>query len=201
MSKAKVLIACEFSGIVRNAFLSLGFDAYSCDLLPGIPPKYGRHIRGDVRPLLKKRWDLIIAHPPCTYLTNTGARWFYEDPTREAKLYKAVDFFIECLEANSDLIAVENPRRMFPLASKIIGPPTQVIQPYNFGHAFRKETGLWLKGVPELRPTNRIAKGRYEDFHQKVWATHNRKLGKIYRSMTFHGIAKAMAEQWGELLK
>lgn len=146
----KILIACEFSGIVSTAFRAAGFNAISCDLLPSEQP--GPHITGDVTPLLKQPWDLIIAHPPCTRLCNSGVRWLHERNLWE-EMKQSAHFFKSCLEANSPLIAVENPI-MHKYAIAIIGrKPNFSIQPWQFGHPETKRTCFHTKGLPPLIPT------------------------------------------------
>ena len=136
--EVKVLIACESSGIVRDAFAAQGHNAWSCDLLPTERP--GQHIQGDVRPVLRNRWDLVIAHPTCTYITNSGVRWLTNDAGRWLKLWDSCEFFRECLNANADMIAVENPIP-HKYALRWIGEKyTQIIQPWQFGHGETKAT-------------------------------------------------------------
>lgn len=191
----KVLVACEFSGTVRRAFRSRGFDAWSCDLLPaedGSP----YHIQGDVLEILSDGWDLMIAHPPCTYLCNSGVRWLHERPERWKKLEEAVEFFLALLSAPIPHIAVENPV-MHRYACEKIGKPSQYIQPYEFGEPVSKKTGLWLKNLPALKPTRIIPK---EKVKQKVWLEPPSSERWKNRSRTFKGIAEAMAEQWGNYI-
>ena len=192
----KVLVACEFSGVVRDAFLAKGHDAWSCDLLPS-PNGSDRHLLGDVEPLLQHNWDLIIAHPPCTALCVTGNRHYVGTPDREA----ALRFFRLFLEAPAERIAVENP---VGVVSSAIRPPDQYIQPWQFGHPVTKKTGLWLKGLPKLKPTKIV------DPEDSVVFTSGKKMSRWFyetsllpqkdrasaRSITFQGIAEAMAEQW-----
>lgn len=179
----KVLVACEFSGIVRDAFKAKGHDAWSCDLLP--TEQKGLHIRGDVLNILHYGWDLMIAHPPCTYLAVSGARWF---ETKQVEQRKAIFFFMSLVEADIPKICIENP---VGIMSTLWGKPDQYIQPWQFGHGETKKTCLWLKGLPALKPTN-IVKGREARIH-KMPPSKNR--GKL-RSVTYQGIADAMAEQW-----
>ena len=183
----RVLIACEFSGIVRDAFLAKGHDAISCDLLPTESP--GPHIQGDVTPHLSKSWDLVIAHPPCTFLCLSGVRWLYSQPGRWAKMEEAAQFFTLCLNANSPLIAVENPV-MHSLAK--LRKPNFTIQPWQFGHGEIKRTCFWTKNLPRLEPT-KIVSGREPRLHKLGPSKDRAKL----RSITYKGIAQAMAEQWG----
>jgi hypothetical protein len=181
----KVLVACEYSGTVRDAFLALGHEAMSCDLLPTESP--GPHYQGDVRKLLKDGWDLIIAHPPCTHLAVSGARWFKD---KQAEQADALAFVRLLLDAPIERIALENP---ISIISSRIRKPDQIIQPWQFGHGETKATCLWLKGLNKLQPTN-IVEGREPRIH-KLPPTPDR--WKI-RSKTYVGIAKAMAEQWGQ---
>jgi hypothetical protein len=201
----KVLIACEFSGIVRNAFTSRGHDACSCDLLD--TEKQGNHIIGDVRDILNDKWDLMIAHPPCTYLTVTGNKWMnpkYKQrfPTREQDRKEAIEFFVALGKAPIHKIAIENP---VGIMSTVWRKPDQYIQPYFFGEQYSKKTGLWLKNLPLLKSTNKISQGERVVFKSgktmPKWYADAAKLpsherSKI-RSRTFQGIADAMATQWG----
>lgn len=206
MARMKVLVACEESQEVCEAFRALGHEAYSCDIqeCSGGHPEW--HIQCDALELLKMRWDLIIAHPPCTYLTNAGARWLYAggklNDERYAKGLKAKAFFEEFLNADCGKIAVEN-----PVPSAGFGMPkyTQVIQPYEYGHPYSKKTCLWLKGLPALKPTDIVrdykpfvSSGSYTKTHDPKYKGASRKGGSAKaRSKTFPGIARAMAEQWG----
>jgi hypothetical protein len=187
--RMKVLVACEYSGRVRDAFIELGHEAISCDLLPTDVP--GPHYQGDVFDIIGDGWDLMIAHPPCTYLTNSGVRWLHERPERWQQLEEGAQFFKALLEADIPKIAVENPI-MHKYAVEIIGRrQDQVVQPWQFGHGETKGTGLWLKNLPKLQPTN-IVEGREQRIHLLPPSKDRWKL----RSETFSGIAKAMAEQW-----
>ena len=184
----RVLVACEFSGIVREAFKAKGHDAWSCDLLPTEIP--GQHIQGDVLEILDNGWDLMIAHPPCTRLTNSGVRWLderdlWDDMQRDAH------FFLTLLSVNIPKIAVENPIP-HKYARDVIGKYDQIIQPWQFGHPETKATCLWLKNLPKLQPTN-IVEGR----EQRIWKASPGPDRWKERSRTFPGIAAAMAEQWG----
>lgn len=202
----KVLVACEYSGIVRDAFLRHGHDAISCDLLP--TKSSGPHIQGDVTPLLKEPWDLVIAHPPCQRLTslndahpnNRCRDGFWEE------FAQAVSFFQECLNANAPKVAVENPT-MWKLAKQAIGPYSQLVQPYYFGEGYSKRTAWWLKGLPPLmatlvNPTHpslltnayRNNKGLMPNYGAK------QKQRRQSERAAFHpGMADAMAVQWGSL--
>lgn len=202
----RVLIACEESQEVCKAFRALGHEAYSCDLqeCSGGHPEW--HIQGDVLPLLKEKWDLIIAHPPCTYLSNAGARWLYAGGRLNQDRYtKGLDgkaFFLKFFNADCPRIAIEN-----PIPSSVFGLPpyTQVIQPYEYGEPWSKKTCLWLKGLPPLQPTEIVtdhkpfcSSGSYSKSHDPKYKGASRKGGSAKsRSKTFPGIAKAMAEQWG----
>ena len=192
----RVLVACEYSGTVRDAFIRAGHDALSCDLLPTDSP--GPHYQGDVRDILADGWDLMIAHPPCTHLAVSGARWFKDKQVEQAE---ALDFVWLLLDAPIPRIALENP---VSIISSRIRKPDQIIQPYQYGHEATKTTCLWLKGLPHLVPTEIVGKG----------ARHVTKSGKSLpewytlppspdrwkiRSATFPGIAAAMASQWGAL--
>jgi len=186
----RVLIACEFSGIVRDAFREKGHNAWSCDLLATeSDPKY--HIQDDVLKHLNEGWDMIIAHPPCTYLCNSGVRWLYEKKDRWVKMEKAIEFFKRFLYADCPYIAVENPIMHHFALDKIRHKYQQIIQPWQFGHPETKATCLWLKNLPCLKATD-IVEDREHKIH-KMPPSVNR--GKE-RSRTFKGIAKAMAEQW-----
>ncbi len=180
----KVLVACEYSGIVRDAFIANGHDAMSCDLLPTDKP--GWHHEGDVLDVLDCDWDLMIAHPPCTHLAVSGARWF-KDKIEEQK--EALEFVQRLMDAPIDKICIENP---ISVISSKIRKPDQIIQPWQFGHGETKATCLWLKGLPLLVPTD-IVDGREARVHNLPPSPDRWKL----RSTTFQGIADAMAEQWG----
>lgn len=187
----RVLVACEFSGIVRDAFAARGHDAWSCDLLPSERP--GQHIQGDVLGVLDRGWDLMIAHPPCTHLAVSGARWF---KGKAVEQLEALEFVGQLLDAPIPRVALENP---VSIISTRIRRPDQIVQPWQFGHPESKKTCLWLRGLPLLTPTNVLAK-------QKVWANQTpsgqNRLGPSpdrwrERSRTYTGIAEAMAAQWG----
>ena len=182
----KVLVACEYSGAVRDAFLARGHQALSCDLLPTDSP--GPHYQGDVRDILNDGWDLMIAHPPCTHLAVSGARWFKDKLVAQAE---ALEFVRLLLGAPVPRIALENP---VSIISSRIRKPTQVIQPWMFGHGETKATCLWLKGLPKLQPTD-IVEGREQRIHKMPPSPDRWKL----RSVTYSGIAAAMADQWGSL--
>lgn len=188
----KVLVACEYSGVVRNAFIKWGHDAISCDLLPTDQPdpwgNPGPHYQGDVFDIINDGFDLMIAHPPCTDLAVSGARWF-EQKRKDGRQQKSIDFFMKLINADIPKIAVENP---VCIMSSIYRKPDQVIQPWQFGHGETKATCLWLKNLPLLKPTN-IVEGREQRIHKMPPSPDRWKL----RSQTFQGIADAMAEQWG----
>lgn len=182
----RVLVACEFSGVVRDAFLKRDHDAWSCDLLPTENP--GPHLQEDIRNLLKGSWDLMIAFPPCKYLAVSGARWF---KGREKEQKAALDFVRILMRVPTiPKICVENP---VSVISTKIRKPDQIIQPFMFGHGETKKTCLWLKNLPKLKPTN-IVDGR----KGRVWREPPSKDRWKNRSRTYLGIAEAMAEQWGE---
>jgi len=216
----KVLVACEFSGIVREAFAKRGHDAWSCDLLPTEIP--GQHIQGDVLEILNDGWDLMIAHPPCTYLTVTGNKWFKPEfmsrfPDRVQQRVDAINFFMRLAATSINKICIENP---VGLMSTLWRKPDQIIQPYQFGHKEAKLTCLWLKSLPLLRygeaiqaalgetqapsPTE-IKIPEYTTFksgkRMATWYVNAAKENNRadVRSKTFPGIAEAMAEQWGNL--
>lgn len=182
----RVLIACEYSGVVRDAFIKLGHDAMSCDLLPTDVP--GPHYQGDVRDLLDYPFDLMIAHPPCTHLSVSGARHFAEK-RMDGRQQAAVSFFMMLSKLDIPMIAIENP---VCIMSSLYRKPDQVIQPWQFGHGETKATCLWLKGLPLLQPTN-IVEGREARVHRMPPGPDRWK----ERSKTFSGIGEAMAEQWG----
>jgi hypothetical protein len=181
----RVLVACEFSGIVRDAFIAAGHDAVSCDLLPSERP--GPHIEGDVLDALDQEWDLLIAHPPCTYLAVSGARWFKDRPLEQMR---ALAFVSYLLDAPIPRIALENP---VSVISSHIRKPDQIIQPWMFGHGEVKATCLWLKNLPKLVPTD-IVDGRTPRVHHASPGPNRWK----ERSRTLPGIAAAMAAQWGD---
>lgn len=184
MSKLRVLVACEFSGVVRDAFLRRGHDAWSCDLLPTDSP--GPHIQGDVLDVLDDGFDLMIAHPPCTHLAVSGARWFKDKQWEQTC---ALVFVEKLMRANIKRIAIENP---VSVISSRIRKPDQIIQPWMFGHGETKATCLWLKNLPMLVPTN-IVDGRTARVYRLPPSSGRWKL----RSVTYTGIAEAMADQWG----
>jgi hypothetical protein len=197
----RILVACEYSGTVRDAFTRLGHDAWSCDILPTESP--GQHYQGDVRDILGQHWDLMIAHPPCTYLTNSGVVWLHRDLSRWAKLDEAAYFFLELLNAPISRIAIENPIMHRHAKERILGiKQTQVIQPWMFGHTEQKATCLWLKGLPALVPTNNVREEMLklsDKERQKLHYLPPSKDRWKLRSKTYTGIAEAMANQWGVL--
>lgn len=197
--KMKVLVACEESQEVCKAFRKLGHEAFSCDILEcsGGHPEW--HIMNDVRNILGKNfwnqnkgWDLLIAHPPCTHLAVSGARWFKEK-IKDGRQQKALDFFMLFANVDCKRICIENP---IGIMSTMWRKPDQIIQPWQFGHGETKATCLWLKGLPKLKPTN-VVKGRENKVHRMPPSKERSKL----RSKTFLGIAEAMAEQWGGKIK
>lgn len=182
----KVLVACEYSGRVRDAFIRGGADAMSCDLLPTEVP--GPHYQGDVRDVLDYPWDLMIAHPPCTDLAVSGARHF-EEKRLDGRQQASASFFMKLAKADIPRIAIENP---VCVMSSLWRKPDQIIHPWQFGHGETKATCLWLKGLPKLTPTN-IVDGREPRIHKMPPSADRWKL----RSETYKGIAEAMANQWG----
>lgn len=185
----RVLVGCEFSGVVRDAFKANGHEAWSCDLLPSERP--GKHIQYDILSvidILHEKFDLAIFHPPCTYLAVSGARWF---ANRQAEQQQALDFVKRLLDAPIARIALENP---ISVISTKIRKPDQIIQPYMFGHGETKATCLWLKNLPKLVPTN-VVEGRTPRVHREPPSADRWK----NRSRTYEGIASAIADQWGRL--
>ena len=196
----KVLVACEFSGKVRDAFAKLGHDAWSCDIIPTDAP--GNHYQGDVTDILNDGWDLMIAHPPCTYLTNSGVCHLHKDETRWEKLDAGAKFFKQLLNANILMICVENPV-MHKYAKERIGnvKQSQIIQPWMFGHTEQKATCLWLKGLPLLIETNNVKEEMMllpDNQRQKLHYLPPSEDRWKLRSKTYDGIAQAMADQWGK---
>ncbi len=201
----RILVACEESQAVTKELRKLGHEAYSCDIqeCSGGHPEW--HLQQDVIPLLDKPWDMIIAHPPCTYLTNAGARWLYAggklNEERYQKGLQAKAFFMEFFNAYCPRIAIENP---VPSAIFDMPKPTQTIQPYEYGHPYSKKTYLWLKGLPPLVPTQIVnehipfvSSGTYSKTHDQRYKGASRRGGAAkMRSKTFPGIARAMAIQW-----
>lgn len=198
----RVLVACEFSGVVREAFAKLGHDAWSCDLLPTATP--GQHIKGDVLPVLNDSWDLVIAHPPCTYLCSSGLHWNKRRDGREGKTEEALIFVRAIMDCSAPQICIENPIGRIGTA---IRKADQVIQPYQFGHDASKRTGLWLKNLPKLRHTKyvppRLVNGKPRWGNQTDSGQNKLPPSKDrwkLRAATYQGIANAMAHQWGGLI-
>lgn len=190
----KVLVACEFSGVVRDAFTALGHNAWSCDLDPC--ERGGQHMQRDVREVLRDGWDLMIAHPPCTYLSRAGVCWLDKQPGRRQKREEAMAFFMELWNAPIPRVAIENPEGY---ARHAFRAPDQVINPYEFGHTERKKTLLWLRNLPPLFATcisPPATPRRDRNGKLRHWVDSLPSGGKE-RSRTFNGIARAMAEQWG----
>lgn len=196
MPPLRVLVACEFSGVVRDAFTARGHSATSCDLLPS--ERSGLHYQGDVRDLLSEPWDILIAHPPCTYLCSSGLHWNKRRPGRAAMTDEALDFVRLLLAAPIPRIALENP---VGCISTRVRRPDQTLQPWQFGHPESKATCLWLKGLPPLQPTSVLTlppSGRWGN----QTANGQNRIGPgpnrwKERSRTYAGIAEAMSEQWG----
>lgn len=206
----KVLIACEYSGAVRDAFSRLGHDATSCDLLP-TDNESGKHYQGSVFDIINDGWDLMIAHPPCTYLAVSGNRWLYnKDGSKNEERWKnrndGLDFVRALMDAPIDQIAVENP---VSCISSEIRKPDQIIQPWQFGDEAQKTTCLWLKNLPKLKPTKIVGKGEFVTFksgkkhpawYAEAFAKAKTKAERQkLRSKTFQGIADAMADQWSDV--
>jgi len=196
----RVLVACEYSGTVRDAFIAAGHDAMSCDVLP--TDVAGPHYQGDIMDVLHDGWDIMIAHPPCTYLTNAGVTWLHRDADRWAKLDEGAAFFKALLDAPISKICIENPI-MHKYAKERIGgvKQSQTVQPWMFGHTEQKATCLWLKGLPLLTPTNNVK--------AEMMALPDRERQRLHylppsadrwklRSTTYAGLAAAMADQWGD---
>ena len=190
----KVLIACERSGVVREAFAARGHEAWSCDLEPSDRP--GKHIQGDVLDLLGDAWDLMIAHPPCTHLAIAGARWFARKTYEQAEAIRFAETLMSV--AHIPRIAIENP---LSVLSTFIRKPDQIVQPWMFGDPYTKSTCLWLKGLPRLFPTQQVeqgAKKQYKGGDIPLWLSNLTKKDRArLRATTFPGMADAMAEQWG----
>jgi hypothetical protein len=194
----KVLVACEYSGRVRDAFTKMGHFAMSCDLLPSDAP--GLHYQGDVFDIINQGWDLMIAHPPCTYLTNSGVCWLHKDPSRWTLLDEGAAFFKKLLECPIPFKCIENPIQHKYAKERIGKKQSQIIQPWMFGHMEQKATCLWLDGLPLLQPTvnvkdemMKLPKKERERLHYLPPSADRWKL----RSTTYQGIADAMAAQWG----
>jgi hypothetical protein len=198
----KVLVACEFSGTVRDAFIAKGHDAISCDLEPSSTP--GPHYQGDVFDIIGESWDLMIAHPPCTHLAVSGAKHFAKKRA-DGRQQQGIDFFMALANCGIPKYAIENP---IGIMSSVYRKPDQIIQPWQYGHDTTKSTCLWLNGLPLLKPTNIVDKGG-------VWvAKSGKRMSQWFyessllqpkerermRNKTFQGIADAMAAQWGEQL-
>ena len=182
----KILVACEYSGRVRDAFIGAGHDAVSCDILPTEKP--GPHHQGSVLDILNDGWDMMIAFPPCTHLASSGARWFAEKRA-DGRQQEGVDFFMRMINAPIERIAIENP---IGIMSRTYRKPDQIIQPWQYGHGETKATCLWLKNLPLLQPT-RVVEGR----EPRMWKLPPSKDRAKIRSETYQGIADAMASQWG----
>ena len=195
----KILIGCEESGRVREAFRGVGHDAWSCDLLPCTenPSKY--HIQDDLLKVIKsEKWDMIIAFPPCTHLAISGAKYFPEK-IADGRQQAAIDFVQQIWDAECPRIAIENPVGVLSTKSKL-GKATQYIQPFWFSERQRKKTGLWLKGLPKLVPTDMVDISKVSEKElNKLYYLAPSPTRAIERSKTFHGVANAMAQQWGSL--
>ena len=198
----RVLVACEESQAVTKAFRDAGHEAYSCDVQPCSGGRPDWHVQTDVRIQLHKRWDLMIAHPPCTYLCNSGVRWLYENSTRWDDLDLGAEFFRLLLNSGIPKIAVENPIPHKYAVKRIGAKYDQLIQPWMFGHKETKATCLWLKGLPYLEPTTNLKEETKALPNKESQRIHRASPGperSKLRSKTFSGIAQAMAQQWGKL--
>jgi hypothetical protein len=207
-----VLVACEYSGVVRRAFAEKGAMVWSCDILPSEDDS-PYHIQGDVLPYLRWHWNLVIAHPPCTYLTNAGVRWLYtrdqtgnriDVPERWEAMYEGAEFFRKCLNANADHVAVENPI-MHSYGREYIGRRAdQTVQPWMFGHPEQKATCLWLNNLPTLEPTDNVYDHMMTlpiaERTRVHWMSPGPERSKE-RSRTYEGIAQAMADQWYPIIE
>jgi hypothetical protein len=207
----RVLIACEFSGVVREAFRKLGHDAWSCDLRPA-DDKSHFHIQGDCLAVLNQGWDLMIGHPPCTHLALAGNRWlkdhwvkrkkkpdrWHDGSAKREAQKQSVEFFKALLNAPIPMICIENPMSQ---ASRLVAPKTQTIHPWQFGHPEQKTTWLWLKNLPHLRPTKNVHAEMMllpKSQRERIWSMPPGPQREKMRSVTFQGIADAMAQQWGD---
>jgi site-specific DNA-cytosine methylase len=197
LKKLKVLVACEYSGVVSQAFRDLGHEALSCDLIESDIPNNPWHYKGDVLCILDQGWDIMIAHPPCTHLASSGARWWKE---KQQEQQEAIDFVLALMQAPVKHIALENP---VGILSRVYRKPDQIVQPWMFGHEAQKTTCLWLKNLPKLEPTQIVDKG------ETITLSSGRRMSKFsylpdsknrwkIRSTTFKGIAEAMAMQYSE---
>lgn len=197
----RILIACEYSGTVRDAFRALGHDATSCDLLP--TDRDGPHHQGSVLDIINDGWDMMIAHPPCTYLANSGVSWLHKDPSRWEKLDEGAAFFRLLWEAPIGRIAIENPiMHKYAKERTGAGRQSQIVQPWMFGHTESKATCLWLKNLPPLQETNNVKAETMklpDNERQRLHYLPPSPTRWKERSTTFSGIAQAMADQWGHL--
>lgn len=200
MKKLKVLVACEFSGTVRDAFIALGHHAMSCDLLP--TDKHGKHYQGSVLDVIHDGWDLMIAHPPCTYLSNAGAKHLYKGGEGKLNIKRfhdgldSIAFFNKLISANIPKICIENPIPSTVFYEYGLPRYSQTVQPFEHGHPFQKKTCLWLKNLPMLTPT-KIVTERENTRLAGNWFNKGGKDRQKNRAVTFQGIADAMAMQWG----
>ena len=200
--RPKVLIACEYSGVERDAFTQVGCDAISCDLLPTEAP--GPHYEGDVFDLMDREWDLVVAHPPCTYLSNSGARWLYSDPLRWQAMIDGGAFFREMFRFRTKHLCVENPvQHGWAVKVHGAGRPDQTVQPWQFGHPETKRTCYWLRGLPPLGPTLNVKDAMdalpKREANRIHYASPGADRWKM-RSTSYRGIAQAMADQWTPML-
>ena len=190
-----VLVFCEWSGVVREAFRALGHNAISADLLPSAQP--GPHIQGDGRHLLRQHWDLIIAHPPCRFLANSGVQYIRKYPERRAQMEEAAAFFLECLNGNAPRVAIENPTP-HKYAREIIGRESFAVQPWMFGEPYSKRTCFWTRGLPPLLATRIGDKSDLLRWHTTTSKIPGEKRRHLWSRFS-EGMAQAMAQQWGNL--
>lgn len=199
----RVLVACEYSGRVREAFRALGHDAWSADLLPA-DDESPYHVQGDATAILDDGWDILVAHPPCTYLANSGVRWLHTQDGRWDNMREGAELFRKFLNADIPHIAVENPV-MHKYAVEIIGRrQDQIVQPWMFGHPEQKATGFWLRGLPPLVPTDNVKDAMLalpKSERQRIWSLPPSADRWKLRSTTFQGIADAMAAQWSAAVR
>ena len=196
----RILIACEFSGVVREAFAQKGHDVWSCDVRPTEIP--GNHYQCDVREILEDGWDMLIAFPPCTHLAASGAR-YWKQKQADGRQQEAVDFVLALWNSSIPHKCIENPVGLLNTSSQFFSP-SQIIQPFHHGHSVKKSTCLWLSGLPLLKPSNIVDEGEFytgkngKRYHKFMYSMSTAKDRSKMRSITFSGIAKAMADQWGK---
>lgn len=188
----KVLVGCEYSGVVSQAFLKKGHDVTSCDILPSESLGH-KHYQGNILDIIDYHWDLIIAHPPCTYLCNAGQNWINREPGRKDKMYEAIEFVKRIYNSNCKHICIENPKGVL---SRLFCPPAQIVYPFYFGDPYRKDICLWLKNLPPLLST--IYSSKRKSMHNHVNGRMSQAEKSKIKSKFFPGVAAAMADQWNE---